>query len=96
MGGNLWFMGRDLVRGAARRSKCGEAVARSVPGVITPFPGGLAASGSKAGSRYPFSIASTYEAYCPTLRSRLGDKSRLPDGVGAGHGAYHQRQDLAT
>ena len=37
-----------------------------------PFPGGVAASGSKAGSRYKFSIASTYDEYCPTLREKLG------------------------
>jgi formylmethanofuran--tetrahydromethanopterin N-formyltransferase len=46
-----------------------------------PFPGGIAASGSKAGSRYKFSIASTYEQYCPTLRAKLGGESRVPDGV---------------
>jgi formylmethanofuran--tetrahydromethanopterin N-formyltransferase len=52
-----------------------------VPGVILPFPGGVAASGSKAGSEYKFSIASTYAEYCPTLREKLGDKSRVPAGV---------------
>ena len=48
-----------------------------------PFPGGIAASGSKTGSRYSFSIASTYEKFCPTLREKLGDQSGLPDGVGS-------------
>ena len=46
-----------------------------------PFPGGIAASGSKAGSRYKFTVASTYAEYCPTLRDKLGDESRVPDGV---------------
>ena len=82
MGGNLWFMGRDLDAALLAAQRAEEAV-RSVPGVVTPFPGGLAASGSKAGSRYKFCIASTYEAFCPTLRVRLGDNSRLPEGVGA-------------
>ena len=41
--------------------------------MIMPFPGGIAASGSKAGSRYKFMVASTYEAFCPTLRDRLGE-----------------------
>ena len=49
--------------------------------MIQPFPGGVAASGSKAGSRYSFSIASTYEAFCPTLRGKLGDASRVPPAV---------------
>ena len=95
MGGNLWFMGRDLDAALLAAEHAVEVV-HSVPGVITPFPGGLAASGSKAGSRYPFSVASTYEAYCPTLRARLGDKSRLPDGVGAVMELIINGRDLAT
>ena len=46
-----------------------------------PFPGGIAGSGSKAGSRYSFAIASTYEKFCPTLRGTAGVESALPDGV---------------
>ena len=80
MGGNLWFLGTTLDAALLAAERAVEAAAR-VPGAILPFPGGLASSGSKAGSRYKFSIASTYEAYCPTLRERLDDKSRLPAGV---------------
>ena len=82
MGGNLWFMGRDLDAALLAAERGTAAVAR-VPGVILPFPGGIAASGSKTGSRYSFSIASTYEKFCPTLRERLGDQSGVPDGVGS-------------
>lgn len=80
MGGNLWFMGRtlDAALDAARRA---ERAIAACPGVITPFPGGVAASGSKAGSRYSFSVASTYEKFCPTLRERLGANSGVPEGV---------------
>ena len=42
-----------------------------VPGVITPFPGGVARSGSKVGSRYKALKASTADAFCPTLRGRV-------------------------
>ena len=80
MGGNLWFFGSTIDAAILAAERAAEAAA-TTPGVILPFPGGLAASGSKAGSRYTFSIASTYEAYCPTLRDRLGEKSRLPAGV---------------
>lgn len=82
MGGNLWFLGRDLDSSllAAERA---AAAAAAVPGVILPFPGGVAGSGSKAGSRYKFSIASTFEAFCPTLREKLGERSRVPEGVHA-------------
>lgn len=80
MGGNLWFMGAtaDAALEAAERA---AAAAATVPGVILPFPGGVASSGSKAGSRYKFAIASTYAEYCPTLRETLGDQSKLPPGV---------------
>lgn len=80
MGGNLWFFGKtvDAALLAAERA---QAAAATIPGVILPFPGGIAASGSKAGSKYKFAIASTYEKFCPTLRERLGEESGVPEGV---------------
>jgi formylmethanofuran--tetrahydromethanopterin N-formyltransferase len=80
MGGNLWFLGtsEDAALEATQRAL---AAIQATPGVITPFPGGIAASGSKAGSRYSFLIASTNHSFCPTLRSRLGAECRLPAGV---------------
>ncbi len=80
MGGNLWFFGRtaDAALDAAVKAAAG---ARTVSGVSLPFPGGVASSGSKAGSKYKFSIASTYAEYCPTLRDKPGVESRLPEGV---------------
>lgn len=95
MGGNLWFMGRDL-DAALLAAERASAAAATVSGVIQPFPGGVAASGSKAGSRYSFSIASTYEAYCPTLRERLGAESRLPPGVGSVMEIILNGRDLPT
>lgn len=80
MGGNLWFMGQDVDSALLAGERAAAAVAAS-PGVIMPFPGGLAGSGSKAGSKYKFSIASTFEKYCPTLRDKLGDQSGVPAGV---------------
>ncbi len=69
-GGNLILQAADQVAAldAARRGV--EAVAE-MPDVITPFPGGVARSGSKVGSRYAGLRASTAEAYCPTLKSRV-------------------------
>jgi formylmethanofuran--tetrahydromethanopterin N-formyltransferase len=43
----------------------------NLPGVITPFPGGVARSGSKVGSRYASLKASTADAFCPTLKGRV-------------------------
>jgi formylmethanofuran--tetrahydromethanopterin N-formyltransferase len=80
MGGNLWFMGADEQAALEAAQRAAAAVALEA-GVIMPFPGGIAASGSKAGSRYKFAVASTYAEFCPTLREELGDKSRVPPGV---------------
>jgi formylmethanofuran--tetrahydromethanopterin N-formyltransferase len=95
MGGNLWFMGRDL-DAALLAAERGTAAVQATPGVIMPFPGGIASSGSKAGSRYKFSIASTYEAYCPTLRNLLGDQSKVPEGVGSVMEIILNGHDLET
>lgn len=80
MGGNLWFFAESVDASLAAAER-GVKALESVPGVIAPFPGGIAASGSKAGSAYSFLFASTNDAFCPTLRTKLGDKSQVPDGV---------------
>ena len=80
MGGNLWFFA-DSVDSSLAAAERGVAALDRVPGVIAPFPGGIAASGSKAGSAYSFLFASTNHPYCPTLRSQLGEQSQVPDGV---------------
>ena len=80
MGGNLWFLGEteDAALDAGVKA---VAAAAGIPGVVTPFPGGLAGSASKAGSHYKFLIASTFAEWCPTLKTKLGDESRVPEGV---------------
>ena len=95
MGGNLWFMGRDLDSALLAAERASEAAAQ-VAGTIQPFPGGIAASGSKAGSRYKFSIASTYEAFCPTLRPKLGEASKVPEGVASIMEIILNGRDLPT
>jgi formylmethanofuran--tetrahydromethanopterin N-formyltransferase len=80
MGGNLWLFGAD-VDSALEAAERGAVAVQKTPGVIMPFPGGIAASGSKAGSRYKFAIASTYEKYCPELRDFAAVDSQVPNGV---------------
>lgn len=80
MGGNLWYFGESVDAALAAAERGVAAIARC-PGVIMPFPGGIAGSGSKAGSKYAFSIASTYEKYCPLLRDDPRAESQLPAGV---------------
>jgi len=95
MGGNLWFMGAstDAALLAAERA---HAAAAATPGVICPFPGGVAASCSKAGSRYKFAIASTFAEYCPTLRDKPGVETRLPEGVASVMEIIINGRDLPT
>ncbi len=80
MGGNLWFLAQTEESAIEAADRAAQA-ADVAPNVITTFPGGVAASASKAGSSYKFLIASTYAEYCPTLRKKLGDRSLVPEGV---------------
>lgn len=95
MGGNLWFMGEseDAALDATRRAL---AAVHATPGVITPFPGGIAGSGSKAGSRYSFLFASTNHPFCPTLREQLGEESQLPESVESVQEIIINGRDLET
>ena len=80
-GGNFIILGADASSTLAAAESAVEAIA-NMPGVILPFPGGIARSGSKVGSRrYEGLAASTNDAYCPTLRPLT--TSSLPDGVSA-------------
>ena len=69
-GGNIVIQATtvDIALAAARS---GVAAIASLPGSITPFPGGVARSGSKVGSRYKALKASTADWFCPTLRGRV-------------------------
>ena len=80
MGGNLWYFG-ESADAALAAAEAGVEAVRKCPGVIMPFPGGVAGSGSKAGSKYKFSIASTFERYCPLLHDDPAAQSMLPEGV---------------
>jgi formylmethanofuran--tetrahydromethanopterin N-formyltransferase len=78
-GGNFLILARSADAALAAAEAAADAMA-SHPGVFLPFPGGVVRSGSKVGSRRIKSmIASTNEAYCPTLRAIT--KTALPEGV---------------
>jgi len=78
-GGNLLLLGEDLSSTLRAAESAVDAMA-AVPGVILPFPDGVVRSGSKVGSRYKALIASTNDAYCPTLRGMVPD-THIPDGL---------------
>jgi formylmethanofuran--tetrahydromethanopterin N-formyltransferase len=77
-GGNIIILSGD-VAGALRAAEAAAAAMRDVRDVILPFPGGIARSGSKVGSRYSALIASTNESLCPTLRGQVPDTDVPPD-----------------
>jgi formylmethanofuran--tetrahydromethanopterin N-formyltransferase len=95
MGGNLWFFAESEAASLAAALK-GVAAVNATPGTIQPFPGGIAASGSKAGSAYKFLFASTNHPFCPTLREKLGGESRVPPGVQSIMEIIINGRDLAT
>ena len=95
MGGNLWFFA-ESVDASLLAAERGVSALEHVPGVIAPFPGGVAASGSKAGSAYSFLFASTNHPFCPTLRDKLGDKSEVPAGVNSIMEIIINGRDLPT
>ena len=69
-GGNIIIHGESQQAGLAAARRAAGAVAQ-LHGVIAPFPGGVCRSGSKVGSKYKGLVASTADAYCPTLRDRV-------------------------
>jgi len=69
-GGNVIFQAVDQPTALSAARRAVDRLAE-MPGIITPFPGGVARSGSKVGSRYPKLQASTADRYCPTLQGRV-------------------------
>jgi len=81
-GGNFFVMGENQMAALMGAQAASDAIS-ALPGVITSFPGGVVASGSKVGSlKYKFMPASTNEKYCPTLKGKVAD-SMVPANVNA-------------
>jgi formylmethanofuran--tetrahydromethanopterin N-formyltransferase len=66
----LLIMGKSAAATLQATEAAVKAI-RGVPDVIMPFPGGIARSGSKVGSKYKGASASTNDAYCPTLKGAV-------------------------
>lgn len=69
-GGNLLVLGRDRAGLLEVTEAAVDAIAK-INDVITPFPGGIVRSGSKVGSKYKGAVASTNDAFCPTLKGAV-------------------------
>jgi formylmethanofuran--tetrahydromethanopterin N-formyltransferase len=81
-GGNFLVQAAAQPAALAAARRAIEAI-EPLAGVITPFPGGEARSGSKVGSRYKGLKASTADAYCPSLRGRV--ETKLAEGANAAY-----------
>ena len=92
-GGTVIVLGADLE--TTLRATEAAVAAMRIPGLLTPFPGGIARSGSKPGSKYKFLFASTNEAYCPTLRG-IAPTTEVPPEVGCVLEIVIDGLDLAT
>lgn len=78
-GGNFLILATTAQAALAAAEAAVQAM-RQLPGIVLPFPGGIVRSGSKIGSRYKGLIASTNDAYCPTIRAQ-SPRSALPPEV---------------
>ena len=78
-GGNFIVMGETQASALMAAKSAVDAIS-NVEGVITPFPAGIVASGSKVGAnKYRFLKASTNEKFCPSLRDVV--ESEIPKNV---------------
>ena len=66
-GGNFLILAESQPQALAACEAAIDAM-KKLPNVIMPFPGGVVRSGSKVGSKYKTLIASTNDAFCPTLK----------------------------
>jgi formylmethanofuran--tetrahydromethanopterin N-formyltransferase len=79
-GGNFLIIGQRPEQVLEAAQEAVQAI-RRLPNVLLPFPGGIVRSGSKVGSKYKALMASTNDAYCPTLRGLV--RSELGPEVGS-------------
>lgn len=79
-GGNFFVMAENQSSALLAAEVAVDAI-ENVEGTITPFPGGIVASGSKIGSKYKFMAASTNEKFCPTLRGVEGVVCEVPEEI---------------
>ena len=81
VGGGNFLVLADTIHGALHACDYAVMAIKRLRNCITPFPGGVARSGSKVGSKYKMLNASTNDAFCPTLREQT--KSYVLDQTSA-------------
>nr|MDO8133222.1 formylmethanofuran--tetrahydromethanopterin N-formyltransferase [Candidatus Njordarchaeum guaymaensis] len=79
MGGNFWYMCSTAKAVLEAGRKALKAI-HEIEGAVTPFD--ICSAGSKPETKFPWIGPTTNEVYCPSLKSMLGNRSKVPDGVG--------------
>ncbi|MDO5851053.1 MAG: formylmethanofuran--tetrahydromethanopterin N-formyltransferase [Methanobacteriaceae archaeon] len=94
-GGNL-FIEANTQKQALKGAQNAINAIKKVPGAITPFPGGIVASGSKIGSqKYSFMNATTNHQFCPTLKDTIND-SKLGKDINGIYEIVINAKDMET
>ena len=78
MGANFWVMCKTKEALRMAGEKALETI-HTISGVVTPFD--VCSAGSKPETRYPIIGPTTNHSYCPSLKPRLGEAFKVPDGV---------------
>jgi formylmethanofuran--tetrahydromethanopterin N-formyltransferase len=77
-GGNFLVLADSQPQALAACEAAIDAM-KKLPNIVMPFPGGVVRSGSKVGSKYKALMASTNDAFCPTIRGIT--KSEISPGI---------------
>ncbi len=77
-GGNFWYMCNRKETVMEAGTKALKAI-NEVDGIITPY--GICAAGSKVETKFPWIGGTTNHPYCPSLKDRLGEESKVPEGA---------------
>ncbi|MCQ1536789.1 formylmethanofuran--tetrahydromethanopterin N-formyltransferase [Methanosarcina sp. KYL-1] len=81
-GGNFFIFGDSQMSALTAAEVAVEAISE-LEGTITPFPGGIVASGSKAGAnKYKFLKATANEKFCPSIKDKV-ENTEIPADVNA-------------
>lgn len=78
MGGNFWYL-CDSEEAVLKGGKAALDAIEAVEGAITPFD--VCSAASKPETNYPEIGPTTNHKYCPSLKEKLGDESKVPGGV---------------
>jgi formylmethanofuran--tetrahydromethanopterin N-formyltransferase len=78
MGANFWYMCKTEQAVMEAGKKALDSI-HQVLGVITPFD--VCSAGSKPETNFPSIGPTTNHLYCPSLKEKLGEESKVPEGV---------------